>query len=1002
MPSSKKTGEAGREQSPNANTDCFTVTICDNIVRPYGYSKSECGYCKGKRSFVLLPTTTTSTTTDVCRSYATPLEPEMGTEDDSTMTTTTTTAKDSSKSYSVLVESMTPEVYEQFMYRGWRRSGIHLYKPCNFESCCPTMTIRLPVQEYQPTKSQAQIPIKLYRRLQKTAKSNSNSNSKSSSHTTTTPTTTATTASVQTAVTKTIHQETLLAANQRILQILQDATRQVLLDIFNSNDQLAAHIHLVPLSPKFKIMAPSKKKQKQFHRASSSSSSSTTSTIPTTTTTPTSTTSTESLNGNSPNPTNDPTPIPTSSSASTSMLVQVSTGVCAQLAALKDITITRGELAQYVKQKLMALSSSSSHPLLSQIVKIEHHGPSGQVIVDLQVDRTTTTTSGHQEQSAAQPLQTQQAQHKQQVRYTDPMDVDVDNDYNNDDDPLNAWYQFTFHKPPLPPNADRSITRTMIPAHESALDPRVHQLYVMYQHQVHGDADPFVPAVAVEIPQEQVESSMASSPPPPIGPTAKIEPNDGLQSQTPSSIDDDMDVTVNRENNDSANDLDENDYDHQQHQQHINASPGDTSMGIKEDDEGEAISDTSTTTSKAAHPITLLSQLDWGLAPSDWKKRVRVMMEKYLEESVVLASPSSKASGHDGILENDDNHKNHREKQNDEKKRQQTELQTAVIQHYYGFYQFLVESPFPLITTINKNSHANRMNNNNHEQQTSDSTVGVGDKDTLHQQQQQQQQKPRPLSLQYGTYHQHYTILDNILVAVGVIDVLPSGVSSVYLFYHPTLGRYLKGGVALGKYAIVQEIEYTKSIVQLPYYYLGYYIESCQKMRYKADYRPSQLLCPTHYEWVDATGTAIPMLQQSAPRHVCTLYDPPPTAPPSSAPPTQALPDNDLKENSQSPPLPPQQQQKQWQGGTARSGAGSGTGAAATSAVSSKKQKKTTKETQDDDILEQVQMDIGAANIKVTIGMLQESGQQLVRPLLDEFVREAGLELAKQCILKLA
>jgi hypothetical protein len=173
-------------------------------------------------------------------------------------------------------------------------------------------------------------------------------------------------------------------------------------------------------------------------------------------------------------------------------------------------------------------------------------------------------------------------------------------------------------------------------------------------------------------------------------------------------------------------------------------------------------------------------------------------------------------------------------------------------------------------------------------------------------------------------------------------------------------------------------------------------------MRYKADYRPSQLLCPTHYEWVDATGTAIPMLQQSAPRHVCTFYHPPPTAvPPSSAPPTQALPNNDPEKKSQSP-SPPQQQQRHGQDGTARPSPGRDTGAATTSAVSSKKQKKTTKGTQDDDILEQVQMDIGAANIKVTIGMLQESGQQLVRPLLEDFVREAGLELAKQCILKLA
>jgi arginyl-tRNA---protein transferase len=34
------------------------------------------------------------------------------------------------------------------------------------------------------------------------------------------------------------------------------------------------------------------------------------------------------------------------------------------------------------------------------------------------------------------------------------------------------------------------------------------------------------------------------------------------------------------------------------------------------------------------------------------------------------------------------------------------------------------------------------------------------------------------------------------------------------------------------------------------YYYLGYYIHTCQKMRYKGGYAPSQLLCPERLEWV--------------------------------------------------------------------------------------------------------------------------------------------------------
>lgn len=35
----------------------------------------------------------------------------------------------------------------------------------------------------------------------------------------------------------------------------------------------------------------------------------------------------------------------------------------------------------------------------------------------------------------------------------------------------------------------------------------------------------------------------------------------------------------------------------------------------------------------------------------------------------------------------------------------------------------------------------------------------------------------------------------------------------------------------------------------LQYYYMGFYIHTCQKMRYKASYNPSFLLCPEVYTW---------------------------------------------------------------------------------------------------------------------------------------------------------
>lgn len=100
----------------------------------------------------------------------------------------------------------------------------------------------------------------------------------------------------------------------------------------------------------------------------------------------------------------------------------------------------------------------------------------------------------------------------------------------------------------------------------------------------------------------------------------------------------------------------------------------------------------------------------------------------------------------------------------------------------------------------------------------------------------------------FGSFHQQY-LIDGRLVAVGVIDILPKCLSSKYLFWDPDLAF-----LSLGKYSAIQEIRWvTQNQVHCPslqYYYLGYYIHSCSKMRYKAAYRPSELLCPLRYQWV--------------------------------------------------------------------------------------------------------------------------------------------------------
>lgn len=99
-----------------------------------------------------------------------------------------------------------------------------------------------------------------------------------------------------------------------------------------------------------------------------------------------------------------------------------------------------------------------------------------------------------------------------------------------------------------------------------------------------------------------------------------------------------------------------------------------------------------------------------------------------------------------------------------------------------------------------------------------------------------------------GSFHQQYW-LDGVLIAVGVLDVLPRCLSSKYFFWDPDLR-----GLSLGKLAALKEIEWVREASQycpgLRYYYMGYYIHSCPKMRYKAEYVPSDLLCHRRMCWV--------------------------------------------------------------------------------------------------------------------------------------------------------
>ncbi|KAF2005121.1 arginine-tRNA-protein transferase 1 [Amniculicola lignicola CBS 123094] len=98
--------------------------------------------------------------------------------------------------------------------------------------------------------------------------------------------------------------------------------------------------------------------------------------------------------------------------------------------------------------------------------------------------------------------------------------------------------------------------------------------------------------------------------------------------------------------------------------------------------------------------------------------------------------------------------------------------------------------------------------------------------------------KPQKL----GSYHQCYR-LDGRLIAMGVLDLLPHCVSGVYFVYHSDFEKW-----SFGKLSAMREI-ILASEGAYKYYYMGYYIHSCPKMRYKGEYQPSYILDSESYEW---------------------------------------------------------------------------------------------------------------------------------------------------------
>ena len=79
------------------------------------------------------------------------------------------------------------------------------------------------------------------------------------------------------------------------------------------------------------------------------------------------------------------------------------------------------------------------------------------------------------------------------------------------------------------------------------------------------------------------------------------------------------------------------------------------------------------------------------------------------------------------------------------------------------------------------------------------------------------------------------------LLAGGVIDRVPLGLSAVYTYFDPD-----EADRSLGTLVILKEIERARSL-RVPYVYLGYWVAGSEKMDYKRYFRPLEVL--THAGW---------------------------------------------------------------------------------------------------------------------------------------------------------
>lgn len=137
------------------------------------------------------------------------------------------------------------------------------------------------------------------------------------------------------------------------------------------------------------------------------------------------------------------------------------------------------------------------------------------------------------------------------------------------------------------------------------------------------------------------------------------------------------------------------------------------------------------------------------------------------------------------------------------------------------FKRFLCETPFPEVEVAGKPADWDRLNN----------WIANWGKDST------------PHKKRIGPTHECY-YLDDKLIAISILDFLPTGLSSIYFIWDPDYAH-----MSLGTLSGIREIQMCKEL-GLGYYYLGYYIDDCPKMRYKAKFG-GEVLDLLNGAWID-------------------------------------------------------------------------------------------------------------------------------------------------------